>query len=135
MKYPIISLLLLTSLISCNESGLGERQEEREEERASYNDFFMNRSERAKSIKDHNYSITPGASPTLEESRIQEEQEQLPEGVQEGIIPESQEEKPQNLPSVNGASETEYLKEQQSENQRHYDGRDFEQKRQKKKVK
>lgn len=95
MKYPIFLLFILTSITACHQV--------KQEEKASYNDFFMSRSDQASSIKDQNYSTNP-------ERQAQEEQ------VLEGIIPESQEEAPaEGEPKVNGASETEYLKEQQDE--------------------
>lgn len=113
MKYPIISLLFLAMMLSCNQ----ETRQEEKAERASYNDFFTKRSEEAKKIKDHNYSVRP-------ESGVEEEQDQFEDKeVLEGIVPESQEEVPATAPDINGKTETEYIEEQQDE--RHYDGRDF----------
>lgn len=107
MKYSILLVMMGFLMASCSEP----RQEEQD---ASYNDFFMSRGERAKSVKDQNFSASPSASGVLEEERIQSEEEVL-----EGIIPEAQEDQDQiemQEPRVNGASETEYLQEQENKN-------------------
>lgn len=116
MKYSIITLLFF-ALMSCHEL----RQEE---EASSYNDFFMKRSESAKSIKDQNYSVSPEGAGPIKKERIQEEQEELPDNVMEGIIPESQEEKPSS--DVNGGTETQYLEYQEDREERHLHGPDEE---------
>ncbi|HLT23430.1 MAG TPA: hypothetical protein VKZ84_08300 [Bacteriovoracaceae bacterium] len=123
MKYTILSLFIFATLTACSEP----RQEE---EAASYNNFFMSRGERAKSIKDQNYSVSPSASPVIEESRIQKEeqsqekeQENLPDNVIDGIVPEAQEDRSIE-PSVNGATETEYLEDQRESEPHHLDAQE-----------
>lgn len=111
MKFPIFSLLILMLAISCNP--------QRQQEQASYNDFFMSRSDQAKSIKEQNYSTTPERF-----SPQQQEQSPTDDDVIEAIIPEAQEEAPAAEPSVNGATETEYLKEQQNEPDYHLNSED-----------
>lgn len=114
MKFSIISFFLLASLIACHPV--------KQEEQAERESFFMKRSKSATSIKDQNFK----ASPFIEKERVSEEQEQLPDNVLEGIIPEEQEEKPEANPSVNGSSDSQYIEYQEDREERHFDGREVE---------
>lgn len=83
MKYSIFSLMFLISLSACS-----ERPQMEEDSRASYSDFFMSRADKAKSIKDQNFSVhpVPEAGPVLQQAEQREEED----GVMEAIKPQGE---------------------------------------------